>query len=86
MQSLMWVSSYVATSQAYRVYNQNSQIIQESSYVVINDTGYNHDIRESQILTQELNEDNLENVEILEYNPNDVPKSNVDSNKGETVP
>ena len=54
--------------------------------MVINDTGYNHDIRESQILTQELNEDNLENVEIIEYNPNDVPKSNVDSNKGETVP
>ena len=36
---------------AYRVYNQNSQVIHESSNVVINDTGYDQDKIKSQILT-----------------------------------
>ena len=38
-------------SKAYRVYNQNSQIIRESSNGVINDTRYDHDIIDNQILT-----------------------------------
>ena len=42
---------YFTMSKAYRVYNQNSQIIQESSNVVINETGYDQDTLESQILT-----------------------------------
>ena len=40
-------------SKAYRVYNQNSQVIQESSNVVINDTGYDQNIIDNQISTQE---------------------------------
>ena len=39
--------SYSTTS---KVYNQNSQVIQKSSNVVINDTRYDQDIIESQIL------------------------------------
>ena len=42
---------YSTTSKAYRIYNQNSQIIQESSNVVINDIVYDHNTIESQILT-----------------------------------
>ena len=42
---------YSITGEAHRVYNQNSQIIQESSNVVINNNGYDQDIIENQILT-----------------------------------
>ena len=42
---------YSTTSKAYMIYNQNSQIIQESSNVVINDTVYDQNTIESQILT-----------------------------------
>ena len=44
---------YSTYTKAYRVYNQNSQIIQESFSVVINDNGYDQDIIKNQILTQE---------------------------------
>ena len=44
---------YSTTSKAYRFYNQNSQIGQESSNMVINNTRYDQDIIESQILTQD---------------------------------
>ncbi|KAL6315981.1 hypothetical protein AAG906_014906 [Vitis piasezkii] len=44
---------YSTMSKAYRVYNQNSQVIQESSNVVINDTGYDQNIIDNQISTQE---------------------------------
>ena len=42
---------YSTMSKAYRAYNQNSQVIQEYSNVVINDIGYDQDILKSQILT-----------------------------------
>ena len=45
-------------NKAYRVYNKNSQIIQESSNMVINDTGYDHNIFDNQILTQKSIGDN----------------------------
>ena len=38
-------------SKAYRVYNQNSQVIQESSNVVINHTRYDQNIIDNQIST-----------------------------------
>ena len=38
-------------SKDYKVHNQNSQVIQKSSNVVINDTGYDKDIIDNQILT-----------------------------------
>ncbi|RVW72552.1 hypothetical protein CK203_061227 [Vitis vinifera] len=44
---------YSTMSKVYRVYNQNSQVIQESSNVVINDTGYDQNIIDNQISTQE---------------------------------
>ena len=44
---------YSTTSKAYRVYNQNSQIIQESSNVVINYTRYDKDIIDNPIFTKE---------------------------------
>ena len=52
-------------SKAYQVYNQNSQVIQESSNVVINDTGYDQDIIDNQILTQESIGDNPKVLESL---------------------
>ena len=42
---------YSTMSKDYKVYNQNSQVIQKSSNVVINDTGYDKDIIDNQILT-----------------------------------
>ena len=69
---------YSTKSTAYKVYNQNSHIVQESSNVVINDIGYDHDVLiENQILTQELIGDNPKNVEIIEDNPNNIPKSKI---------
>ena len=57
--------SYSTMSKAYQVYNQNSQVIQESSNVVINDTGYDQDIIDNQILTQESIGDNPKVLESL---------------------
>ena len=51
---------YSTTSKAYRVYNQNSQIIQESSNVVINYTRYDKDIIDNQIFTKESIDDSPE--------------------------
>ena len=42
---------YSVSSKAYRVYNQNSQVIKESSNVVINDIGYDQEIIYNQILS-----------------------------------
>ena len=42
---------YSISSKAYRVYNQNSQVIKESSNVVINDIGYDQEIIYNQILS-----------------------------------
>ena len=42
---------YSTFSKAYRVYNQNSQVIQEFSNVVVNDTRYDQDILNNQFLT-----------------------------------
>ena len=72
-------------SKAYRVYNQYSKVIQESFNVVINDTGYDQDIIESQILTQDSIEDNPKDVDITKDNPNDIPKKDIDPNKKENV-
>ena len=73
-------------SKAYRVYNQNSQIIQESSNVVINDIGYDHDIIYNQILTKESIGDNPKDMEIAKDIPNDIPKRDIDPNNDEVVP
>ena len=53
------------------MYNQNSQIIQESYNVVINNTVYDKDIVESQILTQESIGDDPKDLETTKENPND---------------
>ena len=58
------------------MYNQNSQVIHESSNVVINDISYDQDIIKSQILTQESIGDN----------PNDIPKRDIDPSIDEDVP
>ena len=50
-------------SKAYRVYNLNSQVIQESSNIVINDTGYDQNIIDNQISNQESIEDNPKDLE-----------------------
>ena len=42
---------YSVSSKAYRVYNQNSQVIKESSNVVINGSGYDQEIIDNQILS-----------------------------------
>ena len=77
---------YSTMSKAYRVYNQNSQIIQESSNVVINDIGYDHDIIYNQILTKESIGDNPKDMEIAKDIPNDIPKRDIDPNNDEVVP
>ena len=77
---------YSISNKAYRIYNQNSQIIQESSNVVINDTRYDQDIIDIQILTQESIWDNPENVKNIEKNPNNIPERDIDPNKDEIVP
>ena len=60
-------------SKAYRVYNQNSQVIQDSSNIVINDTGYDHNIIDNQISTQESIENNPKDLETSKNNPNNIP-------------
>ena len=60
-------------SKAYRVYNQNSQVIQDSSNIVINDTGYDHNIIDNQISTQESIENNPKDLETSIDNPNNIP-------------
>ena len=54
--------------------------------MVINDTGYDHDIIESQILTQESIGDNPKKLEFTKENPNDITKRNIDPNNDEFVP
>ena len=60
-------------SKAYRVYNQNSQVIQDSSNIVINDTGYDQNIIDNQISNQESIEDNPKDLETSKNNPNNIP-------------
>ena len=60
-------------SKAYRVYNLNSQVIQESSNIVINDTGYDQNIIDNQISTQESIENNPKDLETSKDNPNNIP-------------
>ena len=79
MLNLMW-------NKAYRVYNQNSQVIQESSNVVINNIEYDRDIIDKSNLAQEITGDNFEDLETTKYNPNDIPESNIDPNMNEVVP
>ena len=65
------------------VYNQNSQVIQESSNITINDTRYDQDIIESQIFTYKSIGDNPKDVQIIKDNPNDILKKDIDPNKNE---
>ena len=62
---------YSNKSKASRVYNQNSQVIQESSNVAINDCVY-HDIIENEYLTLETIGDNPENVDNIENHPKET--------------
>ena len=73
-------------NKAYRVYNQNSQVIQESSNVVINNIEYDRDIIDKSNLAQEITGDNFEDLETTKYNPNDIPESNINPNMNEVVP
>ena len=73
-------------SKAYRVYNQNSQVIQESSNAVINDTGYDQDIIDNQTLTQESFEDNPQDLETTKDNPNDSLERDIDPDNDEVIP
>ena len=68
------------------MYNQNSQVIQESSNVVINNIEYDRDIIDKSNLAQEITGDNFEDLETTKYNPNDIPESNIDPNMNEVVP
>ena len=65
------------------VYNQNSQVIQESSNITINDTRYDQDIIESQTFTYKSIGDNPKDVQIIKDNPNDILKKDIDPNKNE---
>ena len=67
------------------MYNQNSQIIQESSNVVIYDNEYDQDIIESQILTQKSIGDNPKYVEITKDNLEDILERNINPNKDESI-
>ena len=53
--------------------------------MVINDTRYDQDIIENQILTQESIGDNLKDVEITK-DLNDILERDIDPNKDEIVP
>ena len=77
---------YSTMSRAYRAYNQNSQVIQEYSNVVINDIGYDQDILKSQILTYESIGDNPKDWEITKENPNDIPEEDINLNIDEFLP
>ena len=77
---------YSTSSKAYRVYNQNSQIIQESSNVIINDIRYDQDIIDNQILTYESIEDNLKDVETTKENRKDILERNISPNNDKFVP
>ena len=72
-------------SKAYRVYNQNSQVIRESSNIVINDTVYDQDIIDNQILTQESIRDNLKYLETIIETPNDILERDIDLNNDEII-
>ena len=54
--------------------------------MVINDTRYNQNIIESQILTQDSIGDNPKDMEITKDNPNDILEKDIDPNKDEIVP
>ena len=77
---------YSTLSKAYRVYNQNSQVIQKSSNIVINDTGYDQDVIDNQILTQESIRDNLKYLETIIETPNDILERDIDPKNDEIVP
>ena len=77
---------YSTMSRTYRAYNQNSQVIQEYSNVVINDIGYDQDILKSQILTYESIGDNPKDWEITKENPNDIPEEDINLNIDEFLP
>ena len=77
--------NYFSSSKAYRVYNQNSQIIQKSSNVVINYIRYDQNIIDNQILTQVSIWDN-QDVETIKQNLNDIYERNIDPNNDEFVP
>ena len=68
---------YSLKSKAYRVCNQNSQVIQEYYNVVINNTRYGQEIIEGQISIQESIRGNLEIVETIKDNPNDIPERDI---------
>ena len=67
------------------MYNQNSQIIQESSNVVIYDNEYDQEIIESQILIQKSIGDNPKYVEITKDNLEDILERNINPNKDESI-
>ena len=77
---------YSTFSKAYRVYNQNSLVIQESSNVVINDTGYDKDIIDNQFLTQASIGDDPKDLETTNDNLNDIPERDINPNNDEVVP
>ena len=54
--------------------------------MVINDTGYDQDIIDNQILTQESIGDNPKVLETTKDNPNDILKRDIDLNNDEVVP
>ena len=67
------------------MYNQNSQIIQESSNVVIYDNEYDQEIIKSQILIQKSIGDNPKYVEITKDNLEDILERNINPNKDESI-
>ena len=54
--------------------------------MVINDTRYDRDIIESQILTKESIEDNPKDVETTIDNPSDISKRDINLNMNDVVP
>ena len=73
-------------SKDYKVYNQNSQVIQKYSNVVINDTGYDKDIIDNQILTHKSIGNNLKDLETTKDNLNDILERDIEPNNDEVVP
>ena len=88
MLNLIQVSSQaiLLMSKAYRVYNQNSQVIQESSNIVINDIGNDQVIIDNQISTKESIGDNPKDLETTKENPNDIPEKGIDPKNDEVIP
>ena len=53
--------------------------------MVINDTGYDHNIFDNQILTQKSIGDNPKDSKITKYNPNDILEKDIDPENDEVV-